>query len=50
MLQPQEDCTHTITSLFKGRDFVTSGTAHDVVGNIERSGGWYQLIYAAFHW
>ena len=46
---PKEDCTHTIKSVFKGRDFVTSETARDVVGNIERSGGWYKLIYAAFH-
>jgi hypothetical protein len=46
---PKEDCTHTIKSVFKGRDFVTSETAGGVVGNIERLGGWYQLIYAAFH-
>ena len=46
---PKADCTHTIKSVFKGRDFVTSETARDVVGNIERSGGWYKLIYAAFH-
>jgi hypothetical protein len=46
---PAEECTHIIKSKFKGRDFVTSQTAHDVEGNIEQDGGWYQLIYAAFH-
>lgn len=46
---PKEDCTHIIKSKFKGRDFVSSESARDVVGNIEKGGGWYALIYAAFH-
>jgi hypothetical protein len=46
---PKADCTHTIKSVFKGRDFVTSESSADVLPAIERDGGYFNLLYAAFH-
>jgi hypothetical protein len=45
---PKEDCTHTIKSVFTGRDFLTSQSTADVA-LIEKEGGYFNLIYAAFH-
>eukprot|EP00041_Stephanoeca_diplocostata_P025952 m.691955 g.691955 ORF g.691955 m.691955 type:complete len:857 (+) comp22858_c0_seq1:64-2634(+) len=55
---PPEQCVHTIRSNFTGRDFVLGRSACMVGGDksacadvtqIEADGGWFRLMYAAFH-